>query len=324
MNIEAFDLHALPRGAKTTLTLDITIMPDGSTLSLPALVAVGREAGPTVVVLSGVHGDEYEGIIAIPEIFRRLDPSAMRGALVAVPVCNVPAYLAATRASPVDGLNMARVFPGDPHGTLTQRIAYWLGQRIMLHADLIVDLHSAGVAYNLPMLVGYYRPDDELGRRTRDLALQFGADVVWAHPTLAPGRTMSFAAEHGIPGLYTEAPGSGRVRPQDVETCVSGVLNCLKAMQMLDGRPDVKAPRHTLVGSGDLDHIIVAEHGGLFFSRVALLDDVRAGDVLGEVRDPTGRTLQEIRAPAAGVIITTRGLLRVNAGDGLFALAERE
>src|SRR5215831_19018183 len=137
MNIQDFNFHTLARNTKHTLTLDVTTMSDGNMLLLHALVAVGREAGPTVVVLAGVHGDEYEGIVAIPEIFRRLDPSAMRGTFIAVPICNVPAYLAATRSSPIDGLNMARVFPGDPHGTITQRIAHWLGERIMRHADLI-------------------------------------------------------------------------------------------------------------------------------------------------------------------------------------------
>jgi predicted deacylase len=324
VNIEAFDFHTLARGQKHTLALEVTTMPDGSPLSLPVLLAAGREEGPALVVLAGVHGDEYEGIVAIPEVFRRLDPASMRGTLIAVPVCNVPAYLSATRSSPIDGLNMARVFPGDANGSLTQRIAYWLGEKIIRHAALIVDLHSAGIAYNLPMLVGYYRPDNELGRRTRELALQFGAGVVWAHPQIAPGRTMSFAAEHGIPGLYTEAPGGGRVRPEDFETFVSGVLNSLKALHMLDGQPLAQAPAHCLVGSGDLDHIILAGHGGLFFPRVQLLDAVRLGDVLGEVRDPLGRTLEEVRSPAEGVVITMRGLLRVNAGDGLFALAQRE
>ncbi len=324
MNIEQFNLHSLARAKQQAINLDITTMPDGNMLSLHALIATGREAGPTVVALAGVHGDEYEGMVAIPEIFRRLDPQAMRGTFIAVPVCNLPAYLAATRASPIDGLNMARVFPGDPHGTLTQRIAYWLGERIMAHADLIIDLHSAGIAYSLPMLVGYYRPDNVIGQRTREIAMQFGADVVWAHPEMAPGRTLSFAAERGIPGIYTEAPGAGRVRHEDFDTFVRGVLNCLKVMDMLEGPPEAKLPTHRLVGSGDLDHIILANHGGLFFSHVRLLDDVRAGDVLGEVRDITGRTLEEVRATVAGVVITMRGLLRVNAGDGLFALAQRE
>jgi predicted deacylase len=219
---------------------------------------------------------------------------------------------------------MARVFPGDPHGTITQRIAYWLGEQLMQHADLIIDLHSAGVAYNLPMLVGYYRPANAVGRRAQELAENFGADVVWAHPDIAPGRTVSYAAEHSIPGLYTEAPGGGRVRPVDVDTMVEGVRSCLQVMGMLSGRPPIRRATHHLVGSGDLDHIINATTAGLFVAHTELLADVHAGDVLGDVRDLTGQTLETLRAPVDGVIITMRGLLRVNAGDGLFALAARE
>ena len=46
--------------------------------------------------------------------------------------------------------------------------------------------------------------------------------------------------------------------------------------------------------------------------------------LLGEVRDLTGETLEEVRSPAVAVVITMRGLLRVHTGDGLFALAQRE
>jgi predicted deacylase len=324
MNIQQFNHRRLERGTKQRIPLDVTTLPDGSPLRLHALVAAGREQGPLVLVLAGIHGDEYEGVLAIPEIMRRLEPSAMKGTVVAVPVCNVPAFATATRSSPVDGLNMARVFPGHPGGTITQRIAYWLGERIMQHAALIIDLHSAGVAYNLPMLIGYYRPDNAVGRRAEEVGLNFGADVAWAHLDIAPGRTMSFAAEHDIPGVYTEAPGGGRVRPEDLDTFVNGVLNSLQVMGVLADRPRAKSPTHRLVGSGDLDHIIAANHSGLFVSHVRLLDDVRAGDVLGEVRDITGETLEEVRSPASAVVITMRGLLRVHTGDGLFALAQRE
>ena len=93
---------------------------------------------------------------------------------------------------------------------------------------------------------------------------------------------------------------------------------------MVSGRAPVKRAIHHLFGSGDLDHIINASTAGLFVAHTQLLADVRKGDVLGELRDVTGQTLETLRAPVDGVIITMRGLLRVNTGDGLFALAVRE
>ncbi|MEP7200904.1 MAG: hypothetical protein ABI874_13860, partial [Chloroflexota bacterium] len=86
----------------------------------------------------------------------------------------------------------------------------------------------------------------------------------------------------------------------------------------------VKPPTHLLVGNGDLDHIILANTSGLFSAHTQLLADVRAGDLLGEIRDVTGQTLEQLRSPVDGVIITLRGLVRVHTGDGVFALAQRE
>ena len=58
-------------------------------------------------------GDEYDGIAAIPQVYREIEPRQLCGRLVMAPVCNMPAYEAAQRSSPIDGLNLARVFPGD-------------------------------------------------------------------------------------------------------------------------------------------------------------------------------------------------------------------
>lgn len=321
--VDQFDVRNLARGAKHMLALDLAPVAGGEWLRLTLLAAIGAAPGPTIVVLGGVHGDEYEPMLAIPRVFARLDPAQLRGRVLMVPVCNVPAFIDAQRASPIDGLNLARVFPGDPHGTITQRIAYWLGRRVIAEADLLIDLHSAGLAYNIPTLVGYYHAETEAGRTSLSVARHFGIDILWGHPDVAPGRTISFAAERGIPWVYTEAPGSGRARPEDVNAFADGVWNSLRVMRMIEGRAVARAPRHHLLGSGDLDKSITAGAGGLFVPRVALLDNVRAGDVLGEVRDPAGRVLEEVRAPGPGVVISMRGLLRVQPGDGLFALTGR-
>src|SRR5437588_6566409 len=102
MDIRAFDIAALPRGEKQIVELEVTTLPDGSPLRLMGMTVTGALAGPLVVVLAGVHGDEYEGMLAIPEIYQRLQPAEMAGSVVMVPACNVPAFQSATRSSPID------------------------------------------------------------------------------------------------------------------------------------------------------------------------------------------------------------------------------
>jgi predicted deacylase len=321
--MEPFDLDRLRPGSRGVFTLPIARMPDGGELDLTVLAAAGAADGPTLAVLAGVHGDEYEGIQAIPRIFRSFDLSELRGRLICVPVCNVPAFRTATRSSPIDGLNLARVFPGDPHGTITQRIAYALTERVIAPARLLIDLHSAGVAYAMPTLVGYPYGDTQLARDARDAAHAFGCDVLWAHPPdpTATGRSISAAEEHGIPWIYTEAAGGGRAKPEDVACYTQGVLNVMRWLGMLAGRPEVRPVRCHLLGSGNTDAPIRAATSGYFVSRVALLDQVLAGQPIGQVLDLAGEPIEEILANRDGRVAMIRGLPMIHAGEGAFLLS---
>src|SRR5579871_4068033 len=70
------------------------------------VIANGR--GPTALVLAGNHGDEYPGPIAILKLMRELRPEQINGRLILLPTLNQPAVKAATRLSPLDGMNMNR------------------------------------------------------------------------------------------------------------------------------------------------------------------------------------------------------------------------
>ena len=154
MHFEDFSIPTLPRNQKETHWLVVASRADGSEWRLPLLTISGVKPGPTLVVTAAVHGNEYEGVEAIPRIFAQLQPETLHGTLVMMPVCNMPAYEAATRNSPIDSLNLARVFPGDTHGTITQQIAYWITERLIKEADFFIDLHSGSPDADIPTLIG--------------------------------------------------------------------------------------------------------------------------------------------------------------------------
>ena len=321
--MQQFDLDRLRPGSRASFALPVMRLPDGNDLWLPVLAAAGRADGPTLAVLAGVHGDEYEGVRAIPQIFRAFDLAQLRGRLIMIPICNIPAYRTATRSSPIDGLNLARVFPGDARGTVTQRIAHMLTEQVIAPASQLIDLHSAGMAYSMPTLVGYPYADTPHGRASRDAALAFGCDVVWAHPPdpSAGGRTISAAEALGIPWIYTEAAGGGRTRPEDVECYRSGVLNVMRHLGMLPGPPITQPLRCHLLGAGNTDAPIRFATSGYFVSEVALLDPVTKGQALGQVLDFAGEPLETIHAHADGRVVMMRGIPAVHAGDGAFLLS---
>jgi predicted deacylase len=119
-----FSVQGIPVGHRQRLRLVIDRLPDGQDLAFPVLVARGRSAGKTLLVTGAVHGDEYEGPVAIQDVFDALDPAVMRGTFIGVPVTNGPAFSAATREGAWDHQNLARIFPGRREGTPSERIAH--------------------------------------------------------------------------------------------------------------------------------------------------------------------------------------------------------
>src|SRR5678809_1438284 len=112
-------------------------------LFIPATI-VSRGKGPTALVLAGNHGDEYQGQIALMRLARELKPEMVTGRIIVIPSLNFPAACAATRLSPVDGMNMNRAFPGESEGAVTSQIAHYLTTVLFPLSDVVIDIHSGG------------------------------------------------------------------------------------------------------------------------------------------------------------------------------------
>lgn len=289
-------------------------------VSLPLLIARGAAAGPVFAVTAGVHGDEYEGVRAIFEVFETLDVGVLRGTLLAVPVVNPPAHWACRRTSPVDDANLARVFPGNPEGTLSERIADALAREVIGKADFYLDLHSGGVRFAMPSMAGYASFDP----RGRAAAEAFGAPVIWGHPVIEPGRTISVALARGIPFLYSEAWGAGRIAAADLAMMRRGIGNLCRHLGMLPGEPEIPGPPRRLTGVGNTDDGLAATQAGFLLLDVALLDRVAAGTRLGRLVDLQGNLLETYTAPRAGTVALTHEMPIVAKGDTLFLLADEE
>ena len=305
-------------GAKHTCTLDVET--NAGVISLPVLLARGAASGQTLVATAGIHGDEYEGPRAIYETFAELDPAQMSGSFLAVPVANPPAFWNVSRCNPIDGDNLARAFSGRPGGNPTAAFAYALDQHIIAHADFFIDLHSAGVRYLMPTMAGYYLREE----RSRKAAMIFGAPVVWGHDSIAPGRTLSACLERGIPFLYTEARGAGRIHPDDLRVFRRGLQNLLKHLRILPGLPEPGSEPVHLTGDGNVDEGDQAASDGFFIPNIDLLEAVRGGQEIGRMLDLEGRHQGSVRASRSGVIGMLRMTPAVKAGDILVVMAQRD
>src|SRR6201996_2235388 len=111
-------------------------------LTVPFVEVTGSADGPPLTVIAGVHGCEYASMDGVRRWLRTLEGRALRGRVRAVPVLNVTAF--ATRSPfvvPEDGKNLNRAFPGDPDGTLADRLAYDAFNQLISGSDAYVDAH---------------------------------------------------------------------------------------------------------------------------------------------------------------------------------------
>ncbi len=318
MNPEDFSPRKFARGRRFAFDLEFTAA--GHTLRVPVILVRGAREGKTLVVTAAVHGDEYEGVRTLLELGRELNPGEMSGDLLAIPVLNPPAFWNGTRTSPLDGANLARVCPGRADGTPTEVIAYYLDRSILPYADLYLDLHSAGVKMAMPTLIGYDASDPG----SRDAAFAFDAPVIWGHPEIAPGRTVSAAKARAIPFLYTEARGAGRIHPDDLRIYRRGVLNLMRHLHILEGAPERGACRYHLLGEGNIDESIAAAHRGFLIPAVSLLDEVQEDQELGAVVDLYGEPIEHIRSPRSGLVVLIHEFPVIEPGEPAFLVTGKQ
>ena len=122
----------------------------GIEFQLPVTLVNGREDGPRVTVTGGIHGAEYPGIEAAIRLGANLDPSKVKGSIIVVHVSNPPAFFARSiYVGPMDGKNLNRVFPGDPDGTASDKIAHALFTNVIKGSDYYMDLHGGDMIEKL-------------------------------------------------------------------------------------------------------------------------------------------------------------------------------
>jgi predicted deacylase len=293
---------------------------------ITVLTARGPRTGPTLALLSGVHGDEWEGVVALGRICRFLHDRGIHGEVRLVSVSNEPAFAAKSRCAPEDDRDLARCFPGDPGGSLSQRLAALLTERVIRGADFLIDLHSAGLHYTMPTLVGFTDDPSAMGRQSAEAAARFGAPVIWRHPAPPPpGRTISVAHDQGIPNLYVETTGAGNVHAADIACYTQGVRNVMGLLGQLEEAPLPAPAPVRLQGSGDLDAALVrAHHAGVLLLQARLLQRLAVGEVVGTIVNPHGEVVETLVAAHAGVVVMLRHTPHVAPGDRICHLADRD
>ncbi len=287
-------------------------------LTVPLVEVTGSADGPLLTVVSGVHGCEYASMAGVRRWTRKLGTRELRGRVRAVPILNMTAFIGRTPfVVPEDGKNLNRCFPGNPAGTLAERLAYDVFTTLITGSDAVIDAHCGDMVEALqPFTLYEAGPAEE---QARELATAYGLPYVIrqvAGPDRAvAGTTSGAAAQVGIPAITAEAGGCGLVEEHAVQLHVAGLNGVLEVLGMTDRGA---AAEHGQAPSYLSRFLwLRCQDAGWWEPAVRAGDAVSAGQILGTVNTLDGAdVLETILAPADGVVIFLTSSPAV-ADDGL-------
>jgi predicted deacylase len=260
----------------------------------------------------------------------RIKPKNLSGTIVATPIVHLAAYGAGTRESPIDGKNLARVFPGDPGGTATDKIAHIFFNEVVLMCDYVIGLHSGGFRNKFHPLIEYYEGfDPEVGRKAKAAARAFCVGPFDIMQRIGnPPRNItctSEASRHGIPGIEGEMRGEGRCAEEDAEQYAAAVVSVLEHLGMFTDKSPATFKREAR--NGPVRHCegewIPARNGGFFLSEVELEDTVTKGQRVGVIKGETGEPIEPVRTSASGFVAAIHTFPMVRPGDGTVMIERR-
>ena len=280
--------------------------------------------GPTTLIMGGLHGDEYEGPVAVSSLAHALDASDLVGRLILLPAVNVMAVMAGTRLTPDDGLNMNRVFPGNRLGSLTQRIADWITQTLVPISDHVIDLHSGGRSLNFAPSILLHEVAGAAMDIGKCAGMAFGAPfTVLIQEDHADLMIDTVVENLGKVMISSELGGSGIITHQSVTLATAGLTRMVAALGHLSIQNRMKHSR--LVRLPDSETYLVGDDAMIFAPSVILGSFVKHGDTVGHGHfiNLVDRKPKTYTAPHDGWAICLAGQGLVQRGDVVAIVAQK-
>ncbi len=281
-------------------------------------------SGPTALLTGANHGDEYEGPVALQDLALNLNPADIDGRVIIVPAFNYPAFRGGHRNSPIDDGNMNRVFPGNPRGTVTEKIADYFQRTLLPDADVVVDIHSGGKTLEFVPLAAAHVLADKTQQAASVAAMQaFNAP----HSVILleidnTGMYDTAVEDMGKVFVSTELGGGGTTRATTVSIAKKGLRNVLIHAGILNAEPVVEPTVNLDMPDGSC--FVISEHDGLLEPVVDLGDEIAEAATVAKVwpLDRTGVQPITYRARRSGMLTGRHFPGLVKAGDCMAVIAD--
>ena len=246
-----------------------TVAKGAKRLGLKLCEIVGSNPGPTMALVAGQHGMEPTGPAILSALAAELDPAKVRGRILMVPIAYANAIRVCCECEPIRGRekalekngrwhnmcpwelnrnecgrNLNRLWPGDPKGTIYERLAAEIWKRAIEPAEYVLDFHC-WQDWSPPGALCYGKESLELAKYAGISYLHRNDPHERVHEQKLHVLT-AVAVLAGKKALTVEFTPQVNINPDMFALGKRGVTNLMRHVGVLPGRARMTRPLYEL------------------------------------------------------------------------------
>lgn len=291
----------------------------GFQVHIPLHIVSGASDGPVLLVQAGVSGLEIEPAMILPRVVAELDPAAVRGTLLLVPLLNTSGFEFEQENAIWDGKNLNTVGRGRADGTASEQMIATYYREVVERAQAVLDIHT-GALWGYFRYAGVYKA----GAVNQSLALAKALGLSQVLLGQPEDQSMAFeAAQDGkaVASVWIGGgPGLRDYREEDLGRVRNAVLNAMKHLGMLPGEIEREGGRPMVIEAHTVLRLTGAR-GLTFMDKTKRASKVAAGEQIGYVKHPfTGDVIETIAAPREGIFLNAGAAWPILPEDATLAI----
>ena len=297
-------------------TIVSTTLPINERFAIRKNIISNGKGNKRVCIVTGTHGDELEGQMVCYLVAKQLNEhlDLLDGTVEIYPALNPLGIDTIQRGIPNFDLDMNRIFPGNPNGTMAEQAAHLIVEDLK-GADLVFDIHSSNLYLReTPQVRINVLNEEELV----PLAQRLNIDFVWVHDaaTVLESTLAHSLNSTGTKCLVAELGVGQRINHKMCNRLTLGIFNLMKDMGMWKGEVDQSLISKPIVCKGDSVEFLNAATSGIFITELKCGVVVAEGEEIGQIVEPmTGEVLSSVVTPVEGYMFTIRAYPIVYEGS---------
>ena len=297
-------------------TIVSTALPINERFAIRKNIIKNGKGNRRVCIVTGTHGDELEGQMVCYLVAKYLNEhiDLLDGTVEIYPALNPLGIDTIQRGIPNFDLDMNRIFPGNPNGTMAEQAAHLIVEDLK-GADLVFDIHSSNLYLReTPQVRINVLNEKELV----PLAQRLNIDFVWVHDAAT---VLESTLAHSLNSTGTKclvaALGVGqRINHKMCNRLTLGIFNLMKDLGMWKGEIQQSLISNPIVCKGDNVEFLNAATSGIFITELKCGVVVAEGEEIGQIVEPmTGTVLSRVISPVEGYMFTIRAYPIVYEGS---------